>query len=45
MKLLILRSYDLILGVYDRFSKISHFAVTKKEIIVEGLAKFFINNI
>jgi len=44
MKLLVFRDHDSILVVYDRFSKMSHFIVMTKRIIVEGLAKLFRNN-
>ena len=40
MKLLVLKGYDLILVVCDRFSKISHFVV-----MTEGLARLFRDNV
>ena len=44
-KLLVLRSHNLILVVFDRFSKISHFIATIEKIMVEGLAKLFRYNV
>ena len=44
MKLLISRSYDLILVVYDRFSKISHFIMTAEKIMAEELVRLFRDN-
>jgi len=44
-KLPVLRDYDSILVVCDRFLKISHFIVTTEKIMVEGLARLFKNNI
>jgi len=44
MKLPVSKGYDLILVVYDRFLKISHFVVMTEKIIVEGLARLFRNN-
>ena len=45
MKLLILRDHDLILVVYDRFSKISHFITITEKIIIKELVRLFRNNI
>jgi len=39
------RSYNLILVVFDRFSKISHFITTIEKIIAESLAKLFRYNV
>ena len=44
-KLPVLRNYDSILVVCDRFLKISHFIVTAEKIMVEGLARLFKDNI
>ena len=38
-------SYDLILIVCNKFSKISHFITIIEKIIAEGLARLFKNNI
>ena len=43
-KLPMLKGYDLILAVCDRFSKISHFVATTEKITVEGLMKLFKDN-
>jgi len=45
MKLLVSKGYDLILVVYNRFLKMLHFVVITKEIMVEGLARLFRNNV
>jgi len=40
-----LKDYDSILVVCDRFSKMSHFVVMTEKITVEGLAKLFRDNV
>jgi len=40
----VLKGYDSILVVCDRFSKILHFVATTKKITVEGLARLFRDN-
>ena len=42
--LIMLKSYDSILVVCDRFSKMLYFVVMTKNIIVEGLARLFRDN-
>jgi len=44
-KLLVSRSYNSILVVCDRFSKMSHFIVITEKIIVEDLAKLYKDNV
>ena len=44
-KLLVLRGYDSILVVCNRFSKILHFIITREKITVEELVKLFRNNV
>ena len=44
-KLSVLRSFNSILVVCNRFLKISHLIVTIEKIIVEELTKLFRNNI
>ena len=44
-KLSVLRSFNSILVVCNRFMKISHLIVTIEKIIVEELTKLFRNNI
>ena len=44
-KLPMSKGHDLILVVYDRFSKMSHFVVTTEKTTVEGLARLFRNNV
>jgi len=44
MKLLISKNYDSILVVCDSFLKMSHFTMTTKKIIAEGLVKLFRDN-
>ena len=44
IKLLILKSYDLILVVCDRFLKISYFIATTEKITAEGLARLYRDN-
>ena len=45
MKLLVSKGHDLILVVYDRFSKMSHFVVTTEKTTAEGLARLFRDNV
>jgi len=45
MKLPLAQSYDLILVVVDRFTKMAHFIPTMEKTSVEGLAQLFRNNI
>ena len=44
-KLLVLKGYDSILVVYNRFSKILHFVAMTEKIVAEELARLFRNNI
>ena len=44
MKLLLLRDYDLILIVCDRFSKMSYFITITERITVKVLAKLLRDN-
>jgi len=44
IKLSVLRDYDWILVVYNRFSKILYFIAIIEKIIVEELARLFRNN-
>ena len=44
-KLLMSKGHNLILVIYDRFSKISHFVATTEKIMVEGLVRLFRNNV
>ena len=44
IKLLILKSYDLILVVCDRFLKMSYFIATTEKITAEGLARLYRDN-
>ena len=44
-KLPVSKSYDSILVVCDRFSKMFHFVVTTEKTMVEGLARLFRNNV
>ena len=44
-KLPVLKGYDLILVVYDRFLKMSHFVATTEKTMAEGLARLFRDNI
>jgi len=44
-KLLLVAGKDVILVVCDRLSKICHFVVTTKEMIAEGLARLFRDNV
>ena len=44
-KLSVLRGYNSILVVYDKFSKILHFIATMKKILAKELARVFRNNI
>ena len=44
MKLLVSKGYDLILVVYNRFSKMLYFVVTIEKITAEGLVRLFRNN-
>jgi len=41
----VLKDYDLILVVYDRFSKILYIVAMIEKIIAEGLARLFRNNV
>ena len=43
-KLPLVAKKDMILVVYDRLSKITHFVATTEEIIVEGLVRLFRDN-
>jgi len=45
MKLLVLKNYDSILVVCNRFSKISHFVVTTEKITADRSAKLFRDNV
>ena len=45
MKLLVSKGYDLILVVYDRFSKMSHFVAITEKMTVEELARLFRDNV
>ena len=45
IKLLVLRGYDLILVVCDRFLKILYFIIITENFIAKGLAKLFKDNI
>ena len=45
MKLPVSKSYDSILVVCDRFSKMSHFVVMTEKTTVEGLARLFRDNV
>jgi len=44
-KLLVLKGYDSILVVYDRFLKMPHFVTMIEKITVEGLARLFRDNV
>ena len=44
IKLLVFRSYDAILVIYDRFLKISHFIVITKKVTAKRLARLFRDN-
>ena len=44
-KLLMSKGHNLILVIYDRFSKISHFVATTEKIMVEGLVRLFRDNV
>ncbi len=44
-KLLVVARKNAILVVYDRLSKMAHFVVTTKGIMVEGLVRLFKNNV
>ena len=44
MKILVLRGYNLILVVYERFLKMSYFITMIEKISVEKLARVFRNN-
>jgi len=44
IKLLVSKGHDLILVVYDRFSKILHFIAMTEKITVEGLVMLFKDN-
>jgi len=44
-KLPVLKSYDLILVVCDRFLKMSHFVVMTEKTTAEGLARLFRDNV
>jgi len=44
-KLLVLKGYDSILVVYDRFLKMPHFVTMTEKITVEGLARLFRDNV
>ena len=44
-KLLMSKSHDSILVVYDRFLKMSHFVVTTEKTTVEELARLFRDNV
>ena len=43
-KLLLVAGKDAILVVYNRLSKMTHFVVTIEEILAEGLARLFRDN-
>jgi len=45
MKLPVSKGHDLILVVYDKFSKMSHFVVITEKTMVKGLARMFRDNI
>ena len=45
MKLPVSRDYNLILVVYNKFSKMSYFIVITEKITVKGLAKLFKDNV
>ena len=45
MKLLIVAGKDVILVVYNRLSKITHFVTTTEETSAEGLARLFRDNV
>ena len=45
MKLLVSKSYDLILVVYNRFSKMLYFVVTIEKITAEELVRLFRDNV
>ena len=45
MKLPMSKDHNLILVVYDRFSKISHFVATTEKTIAEGLVRLFRDNV
>jgi len=45
LKLLVSRSYDLVLVVYDRFSEMSYFIMMTEKITAKGLAKLFRDNV
>ena len=45
MKLPVSKGHDLILVVYDRFLKMSHFVATTEKTTAEGLARLFRNNV
>ena len=44
-KLPLTQEYDIILVVYDRFSKMAHFIVTTEKMLVEGLTRLFRDHI
>ena len=44
-KLPMSKGHDLILVVYDRFSKMSHFMATTEKTMAEGLARLFRDNV
>ena len=44
-KLLVLRDYNSILVIYDKFSKILHSIATMKKILAKELARVFKDNI
>jgi len=44
-KLLVVAEKDVILVVYDRLSKIVHFVATMEEMLAEGLARLFRDNV
>ena len=44
-KLLVSKSYNLILVVCNRFLKMLHFVVIIEKILVEGLARLFRDNV
>ena len=45
MKLLVLKGYDSILVVCNRFLKMSHFVVMIEKTMAEGLARLFKDNV
>ena len=44
-KLPLVAGKDVILVVYDRLSKMTHFVATTKEMSVEGLTRLFKDNV